>query len=87
MLLPLSNISGMLSGRNVQKITFEPERIIQPIFTGGDVALDVTGRILVSCLGEDAIFTDLNTGRFLARIDGVRDHHVILEKEIPVAEG
>ncbi|KAF7923785.1 uncharacterized protein EAE98_007603 [Botrytis deweyae] len=50
--------------------TFEPEHTIQPIYTGGSVALDQTGRILATTLGEDALLTDLNTGRELARIEG-----------------
>ncbi|RDL41432.1 WD40 repeat-like protein [Venustampulla echinocandica] len=50
--------------------TFEVENTIQPIYTGGSVALDHSGRILATTLGEDALLTDLNTGRQLARIDG-----------------
>ncbi|KAM0308571.1 hypothetical protein ACHAO8_009891 [Botrytis cinerea] len=50
--------------------TFEPAHTIQPIYTGGSVALDQTGRILATTLGEDALLTDLNTGRELARIEG-----------------
>lgn len=52
-------------------ITFEPERTIQPIYTGGDVALDSKGRTLATCLGEEALLTDLSTGQLLARIEGV----------------
>lgn len=51
--------------------TFDPERTIQPIYTGGDVALDLQGRILATCLGEDALLTDLANGKILVRIDGV----------------
>lgn len=51
--------------------TFEPENTIQPIFTGGSVALDQSGRILATPLGEDALLTDLNTGKQLAKIEGV----------------
>ncbi|KAG0645292.1 putative U3 small nucleolar RNA-associated 13 [Hyphodiscus hymeniophilus] len=50
--------------------TFEPERTIQPIHTGGSVALDHSGQILATTLGEDALLTDLNTGRQLAKIEG-----------------
>jgi hypothetical protein len=53
------------------KTTFEPENTIQPIYTGGSVALDQSGRILATTLGEDALLTDLNTGRQLAKIEGV----------------
>lgn len=60
----------MLS-RSTATTTFEPEQTIQPIYTGGDVALDRQGRILATCLGEDALITDLDTGKLLARIEGV----------------
>ena len=60
-----------MSSRNSVTITFEPERIIQPIYTGGDAVLDKEGRILATCLGEEALLTDLNTGELLARIEGV----------------
>ena len=52
--------------------TYEPERVIQPIYTGGDVALNEQGRILASSLDEEALLTDLRTGLLLARIEGVR---------------
>ncbi|KAI9839622.1 MAG: hypothetical protein M1819_002248 [Sarea resinae] len=52
------------------KTTFEPERTLQPIYTGGSVVLDHSGRILATCLGEDAVLTDLNTGEQLASIEG-----------------
>ena len=55
------------------KTTFEPTKVIQPIYTGGSVALAQDGRTLVSCVGEDALITDLSTGEHLARIEGVRD--------------
>ena len=53
------------------KTTFEPGRVIQPIYTGGSVALSQHGRILASCLGEDALLSHLATGEHLARIEGV----------------
>lgn len=53
------------------KTTFEAQRVIQPIYTGGSVALSSNGRILASTLGEEALLTDLNTGAHLARIEGV----------------
>ena len=55
--------------------TYHPERVIQPIYTGGDVLLDREGRILATCLGEEALLTDLGTGELLARIEGVRRYH------------
>ena len=53
------------------KTTFEPSRVIQPIYTGGSVAASNNGKILASCLGEEALLTNLNTGAHLARIEGV----------------
>lgn len=53
------------------KTTFEASRVIQPIYTGGSVALSDNGRILATTLGEEALLTDLTTGAHLARIDGV----------------
>ncbi|KXL43720.1 hypothetical protein M433DRAFT_258 [Acidomyces richmondensis BFW] len=52
------------------KKTFEPSRVIQPIYTGGSAALSADGRVLATCLGEDALLTDLSTGAHLARIEG-----------------
>ncbi|KAL8843590.1 MAG: hypothetical protein Q9170_000094 [Blastenia crenularia] len=59
-----------MAARNTYVTTFEPDRTIQPIYTGGDVALDREGRILATCLGEDAVLTDLKTGQALGRVDG-----------------
>jgi len=42
------------------------------------VALDLSGRILATTLGEDALLTDLDTGRQLARIEGVGSSYYIL---------
>lgn len=54
------------------KTTFEVDQVIRPIYTGGSVALDNGSRILATTLGEDAVLTDLATGKQFARIEGVR---------------
>lgn len=54
------------------KTTFEADEVIRPIFTGGSVALENGARVLVTTLGEDAILTDLKTGRLITKIEGVR---------------
>ncbi|KAI9818138.1 MAG: U3 small nucleolar RNA-associated protein 13 [Pycnora praestabilis] len=59
-----------MATRGSVQTTFEPVKVIQPIYTGGSVALDDSGRILATCLGEDALLTDLATGEQLARIEG-----------------
>jgi len=64
-------MTTMMSSRTRTTTTYEPENIIQPIYTGGDVALDRDGRVLATCLGEEAVITNLSTGELLARIEGV----------------
>ncbi len=54
------------------KTTFEQRRVIQPIYTGGTVGLSEDGKVLATTLGEEALLSDLETGRHLARIEGVR---------------
>jgi len=63
-----------MSKKPESQTTFEVERVIQPIYTGGAVSLDESGRILATCLGEDALLIDLNTGEHLTRIEGVWAH-------------
>ncbi|RKF61027.1 putative U3 small nucleolar RNA-associated protein 13 [Erysiphe neolycopersici] len=52
------------------KTTFEVAETIRPIFTGNGISLDRNGGILATALGEDALLTDLDTGRQLAKIEG-----------------
>ncbi|KAL8985954.1 MAG: hypothetical protein Q9205_000464 [Flavoplaca limonia] len=59
-----------MASRNNVLTTFEPDRIIQPIYTGGDVALDRNARVLATCLGDEAVLTDLDSGQTLARLEG-----------------
>ena len=51
--------------------TYEAAKVIQPIYTGGDVDLSNDGQILATCLGEDALLTNLDSGQNVARIEGV----------------
>lgn len=53
------------------KTTFEASRTLRPIYTGGSTALDASGRLLVTCIGEDALVVDLETGDQLANLEGV----------------
>jgi U3 small nucleolar RNA-associated protein 13 len=59
-----------MATRQATKTTFEVSNVIQPIFTGGSVALENGARILASTLGEAAVLTELNTGKRLAEIEG-----------------
>jgi U3 small nucleolar RNA-associated protein 13 len=54
------------------KTTFEASRTLRPIYTGGSTSLDASGRILATCVGEDALIVDLTTGDQLASLEGVR---------------
>ena len=58
------------------KTTFEASRTLRPIYTGGSTALDASGRLLVTCVGEDALVVDLETGDQLATLEGVGFPHV-----------
>ena len=60
-----------MNSKHTVTTTFAAKNIIQPIYTGGDVALDAEGQIIVTCLGEDALLTDLSSGRLFARLEGV----------------
>ncbi|KIW03218.1 uncharacterized protein PV09_05442 [Verruconis gallopava] len=59
-----------MAPKGKSSVTFAPAKVIQPIFTRGNVALSQDGRILASCLDEDVLLTDLRTGQELARIEG-----------------
>ncbi|KAI1342011.1 WD40-repeat-containing domain protein [Xylariaceae sp. FL0016] len=52
------------------KTTFDPSEVIRPVFTGGAVAIENGARILATSLGEDAILTDLKTGKHITKVDG-----------------
>ncbi|KAM4056247.1 utp13 specific WD40 associated domain-containing protein [Hirsutella rhossiliensis] len=52
------------------KTTFDANRVIRPIFTGGSVAIDNNAQILAATLGEDAVLTNPANGRHLAQIEG-----------------
>ncbi|OJJ41099.1 hypothetical protein ASPWEDRAFT_167132 [Aspergillus wentii DTO 134E9] len=54
----------------VVKTTFEASRTLRPIYTGGSTALDASGRLLVTCVGEDAVVVDLETGDQLTSLEG-----------------
>jgi U3 small nucleolar RNA-associated protein 13 len=55
----------------IVKTTFEASRTLRPIYTGGSTSLDASGRILLTCVGEDALIVNLETGDQLASLEGV----------------
>jgi U3 small nucleolar RNA-associated protein 13 len=52
------------------RTTFEAAKTIEPIYTGGDVSLDESGRLLATCVEEDVLVVDIKTGVPVARIEG-----------------
>jgi len=60
-----------MANRQPAKTTFEAEKVIRPIHTGGSVALDNGARILATTLSEDVLLTDPANGKHLARVEGV----------------
>ncbi|RYP73255.1 hypothetical protein DL771_003684 [Monosporascus sp. 5C6A] len=59
-----------MASKSPFKTTFEADEVIRPIFTGGSVALENGARVLATTLGEDAILTDLKTGKFITKVEG-----------------
>ena len=58
-----------MASRISVKPTFEPARTIEPIYTGGDVSLDRSGRLLATCVEEDALVLNIHTGERMFRIE------------------
>lgn len=52
------------------KTTFEAAKTIEPVYMGGDVSLDSLGRLVATCIEEDVLVVDIETGMPLARIEG-----------------
>ncbi|KAM3534043.1 hypothetical protein MY4038_002696 [Beauveria bassiana] len=52
------------------KTTFDVDRVIRPIFTGGSVSIDNDALILATTIGENAILTNPTNGRHLGEIEG-----------------
>ncbi|KAI8936051.1 hypothetical protein NX059_007552 [Plenodomus lindquistii] len=59
-----------MAQRSAVKTTYEVGRTLQPIYSGGSLALSEDGRILAASLGEDVLLTDLTTGKELGRVEG-----------------
>lgn len=60
-----------MASKTPLKTTFDADRVLRPIFTGGSVAIDNTARLIATALGEDAVLTNPSNGRHLAQIEGV----------------
>lgn len=62
----------MAQNRIAIETSFEIDKVIEPIYSGGAVALTRNGRLLATTLNEDALLTDLSSGQRLAKVEGVR---------------
>ncbi|USP79718.1 putative U3 small nucleolar RNA-associated protein 13 [Curvularia clavata] len=60
----------MAAQRTAVKTTYEVDRTLQPIYSGGSLALSEDGRILAASLGEDVLITNLTNGQELGRVEG-----------------
>ncbi|KAF1943408.1 WD40 repeat-like protein [Clathrospora elynae] len=56
--------------RAAVRTTYEVGRTLQPIYSGGSLALSQDGRILAASLGEDVLLTSLTNGKELGRVEG-----------------
>lgn len=61
--------------------TFEPSHIIEPIYTGGGIALSADGQLLATSLSEDVLLSYLHSGRKLARMEGVSCNSTAAKRE------
>lgn len=61
-----------MASKSAQQVTFEIDKVIQPIYTGGDVSISADGQVLATCVEEEALLTNPETGEALCRIEGVR---------------
>ncbi|KAI0783305.1 WD40 repeat-like protein [Abortiporus biennis] len=52
------------------KTAFKKARVIAPLYTGGPVAITQDGKRLVTCVGEEAVLTDVEEGRKICRFAG-----------------
>jgi U3 small nucleolar RNA-associated protein 13 len=59
-----------MAQRAAVRTTYEVNRTLQPIYSGGSLALSEDGRILAASLGEEVLLTDLTNGKELARVEG-----------------
>ncbi|KAI5291393.1 U3 small nucleolar RNA-associated protein 13 [Ascosphaera aggregata] len=68
------------------KTTFEVAHTIRPIYTGGGLSLDASGRVLAACVDEDVVLTNLDTGDLLATVEGDGETVTSLASPVPHME-
>lgn len=59
-----------MASKQPLKTTFDADRVLRPIFTGGSVSIDNKAQILATTIGENAILTEPATGKHLGQVEG-----------------
>ncbi|KAL9617430.1 MAG: hypothetical protein Q9160_007787 [Pyrenula sp. 1 TL-2023] len=52
------------------RTTFEAAKVIEPIYTGGNVCVDASGKILATCVDEDVLIVRNDDQHVLATVEG-----------------
>jgi hypothetical protein len=52
--------------------SYDRQRVIGPLHTAGPVGLTPDGTRVITCVGEQVVLTDIQSGRGLCRFAGVR---------------
>lgn len=52
--------------------SYDKQRVIGPLHTAGPVGLTPDGTRVITCVGEQVLLTDIQSGRELCRFAGVR---------------
>ena len=52
--------------------SYDRQRVIGPLHTSGPVGLTPDGTRVITCVGEQLVLTDIQSGRELCRFPGVR---------------
>lgn len=50
--------------------TFEATKVIEPIYTGGDISVDASGRLIASCVDEDILIVNIKDQEVLTTLEG-----------------
>ncbi|KAL4069834.1 WD40-repeat-containing domain protein [Scleroderma yunnanense] len=60
----------MVMNQRLKTRIYKKSRTIAPLHTGGPVAVTSDGSNLVTCVAEEALFTEISSGRLLCRFSG-----------------
>ena len=54
------------------RCSYDKQRVIGPLHTSGPVGLTPDGTRVITCVGEQTVLTDIQSGREFCRFAGVR---------------